>query len=395
MHIFPIAVLLYFAVLVMCLILAIWVYFTCNASHSIVTELNSYTSQSFVNVGYASLVTTRLNNSIQSVVEETTQLNESSFKCTYEKNVTIYMDAFQSLIRGFFGPKYKNYLLKSQECEPLPGGGRCLVNYDNKHSDAILYYGSYTELNFKRVFDDQIVVVFTLEAESGPYCHLPPSSKYHIKVSYKRNSTIPYLFLCQDNASKGMLEMEQPNISARNQKLVASFIANCVEWRVDYLKELMKYVHVDHWGKCLKNTPGEFWKTRYGDSYSKSKIDFLRKNPYKFLITFENIIDGDYITEKIYDAYLSHAIPIFCGDKSVFDLVPGKSTFIYANDYTPKQLAELIKRIDNNDTLYRQYFNWDLSIIRELDEKYCSEYFMCRVCKNVWELLYNRKCGIK
>ena len=322
----------------------------------------------------------------------TSQPNTLPFKCTYDMDVTIYMDAFLNLVHGLFGPEYRDFLVESEKCGPLPGGGHCMFNYKNKHSDEIFYYGSVTELKFKRVFDEQIVVVFTMEAESGPYCQLPSADHYDMKISYKRNSTVPKLFLCQDNVAKQMVEMGQPDVSPKNRKLVAAFIHNCIEWRVDYIKELMEYVHVDQWGDCLKNTPGEFYKTRHGP-YSRTKVDFLKKNPYKFVLSFENTVDPDYISEKVYDAYLSHTIPIFYGDRAVFDLVPGDSTLVYANDYTPKELAELIKRVDSNDTLYHQYFNWDLSKMRKLDEEYCSEYFMCRICRKVWESLRNRKCG--
>ena len=158
----------------------------------------------------------------------------------------------------------------------------------------------------------------------------------------------------------------------------------------------MKYVHVDQWGRCLRNTHSDFYKSRQnGLRFQRFKIDFLKENPYKFLLSFENVQnDGDYVTEKVYYGYMSRTIPIYYGDKAVFELVPGNSTcIIYANDYTPKELAELIKRIDSNDTLYSQYFtNWDLSKMRKLDEQYCSEYFMCKICRKVWEKLYSRKC---
>ena len=95
-----------------------------------------------------------------------------------------------------------------------------------------------------------------MEAESGRFCHFPPPSEYDIKVSYKRNSTVPYFFLCYNNQAKRMLEMGQPNVSAGNKKLVAGLNRNCgfTKWRMKYFQELMKYVHVDQWGKCLRNT---------------------------------------------------------------------------------------------------------------------------------------------
>lgn len=305
------------------------------------------------------------------------------------------MDAFNRLANGFFGHEYRDFLLESQKCEPLPGGGQCIFNHDDPCSDAIMYYGTRNELNYERLFEDQIVIVFTMESESGPYCNFPSPDHYDIKISYRRDSTIPKLFLCQDNVAKRLVKMGQPEVSVNNRKLIASFITNCVKWRADYIKELMKYIHIDQWGNCMKNTEGDFSKTRKRH-YSNFKIAFLRKNLYKFVISFENNVDVDYISEKVYDAYLSRTIPIFYGDEAVFDLIPGNSTLIYAKKYTPKELAELIKRIDNDDALYYQYFtNWDLAKLHKLDKQYCSEHFMCTTCRKVWETLYKRKCGMK
>lgn len=317
-------------------------------------------------------------------------------KCTYEKDVTVYMDAFEEVSDIYFGKSYQGYIFKSQHCKPLPGGGRCLFNHDNKSSDAIFYYGGYTNLKFKRLFSKQIVVVFTMESENGRNCHFPPSDQYDIKVSYKRDSTVPIPFLCNADLALRVAEMGLPDVPVGRKKLIASFISGCKhKWRNDYLTDLMKYVHVDQWGKCLKNTPGDFWKTRQ-KNFAKEKLDFLNKTSYKFLISFENAVEEDYITEKIYHAYLTRSIPIYYGDKAVFDFVPANSSLIYANNYSPKELAELVQRIANDDTLYSQYFtNWDLTKMRKLHEQYCLEHFTCATCRKIWNTLYNRKCPIK
>ena len=394
------------------LILTILAYINFDVGKNAVSQFKLYISQTNVdnkaittNLPYndsitsLAIITQPLTDTAPPLTNSTAPLtNVSQSNCTYEKNVTIYMDAFMKLVNGFFGSQYRDFLLRSRECEPLPGGGRCIFNYNNNHSDGILYYGKHNELPFTRIFDDQIVIVFTLEAESGRFCQLPTPDKYDIKVSYRRDSTIPFPFFCNFNESRRIVEMGQPNLPSGNRRLIAGFIKNCkIKWRNNYLKELLKYVHVDQWGSCLKNTPGDFYKSRYNGNFRESKLDFLKENLYKFLISFENIPnDSDYVTEKVYHGYLSRTIPIYYGDKAVFDLVPGNSTFIYANDYTPKELAELIKRIDSNDTLYSQYFtNWDLSKMHKLDEQYCSEYFMCKICRKVWEKLYKRKCITK
>ena len=145
--------------------------------------------------------------------------------------------------------------------------------------------------------------------------------------------------------------MEQPNVPVGREKLVAALVSNCrgknYKWRVDYLRELMKYTHIDQWGKCLRNTPSDFWKNRRTESFEELKWNLLNKKGYKFLIAFENTVEDEYITEKVYNGYLTRTISIYFGDKAVFDFIPANNSIIYANTYTPKELGELIKRIDN------------------------------------------------
>jgi len=313
--------------------------------------------------------------------------------CTYSENITVYMDAFKEVSKAFFGKGYQEFMDKSRQCDPFPGGGKCFFNNDTKLSDAIFYYGGHTKPMFSRVFDDQIVVASTKEAENGPYCFLPPPDKYDIKVSYSRDSNVTWAYFC--DWIPQLTKMGQPDVPVGREKLVAGFISNCEhKWRLNYLKKLMKYIHIDQWGKCLRNTPGDFWKTHEKNA-SGNKIKLLEEKRCKFLIAFENTpVDHDYITEKIYHGYLTRTIPIYYGDKSVFDLVPANTSFVYANNYTPEKLAKLIKRVGTNDTLYSEYFkHWNLSKMHKLYKQYCSEHFICATCKKVWDILYDRKCG--
>lgn len=357
---------------------------------SIIFGVSEYTI--FINVrknAFTSFSSTSITHSIKShPLRKKFQSN-----CTYEKNINVYMDSFKEVTSDYFQEEYQRFLLRSRQCKPMPGGGHCLFNNDNPSSDALFYYAP-VNLNFKRVFRDQIVVVFTMEPENG---QLPSSIGYDMKVSYRRDSTIPTPFLCKYNRALRLVEMGQPDVPVDRYKLIASFIKNCnVHWRVDYLKDLMKYIHVDQWGKCLKNTPGDFFKTRSMVNHEKPKIDFIMQNRYKFLIAFENSINPDYVSEKVYQAYLTRTIPIYYGDKAVFDLIPANTSLIYANDYSPKELAELIQHIANNETLYSQYFtNWDLNKMHKFHEQYCLEHFICATCREVWSRLYERKCIMK
>ena len=84
----------------------------------------------------------------------------------------------------------------------------------------------------------------------------------------------------------------------------------------------------------------------------EDKLGFLAN--YKFSICFENSKTLGYISEKLSDAFEAGTIPIYYGDDSVLELINNKS-YIHVrdeNDFETK--IEMIKKIDQNDTLYEQ-----------------------------------------
>jgi len=117
--------------------------------------------------------------------------------------------------------------------------------------------------------------------------------------------------------------------------------------RNSFYKKLSSYKHVDSPGVILNNTGYIVW--------GKDKIEFQRR--CKFSITFENSSYPDYLTEKIIDAMAAHSIPIYWGDPLVGETVNEKS-FINCNKFNDMDDAiELIKEIDTNDELLKQYLS--------------------------------------
>ena len=84
----------------------------------------------------------------------------------------------------------------------------------------------------------------------------------------------------------------------------------------------------------------------------KDKIKFLQN--YKFSICFENLKETGYITEKLFDAFEAGTIQIYYGDDTVLELINNKS-YIHKKNYREfDEKIELIKKIDQNDTLYEE-----------------------------------------
>ena len=144
--------------------------------------------------------------------------------------------------------------------------------------------------------DDQIIVWYQLESPLNSWS----SGVVNWTATYRRDSTLntPYFkFSPYENSV-----LERP--SARNyakgkSKQVAWFVSNCQadNGRMEYAKELAKYIDVDIYGKC-----GTLSCSR---KYHQDKCVQLLNSDYKFYLAFENSNCRDYITEKFFGNGLS------------------------------------------------------------------------------------------
>lgn len=305
------------------------------------------------------------------------------------ENVTIYMDSFEWLNKKCFIGHYGTFITATEICPPFPGGGTCNVNTDYVCSDAMMSYAIHSDLGFQRQYANQILIAFTMEAEKGHYVRFPQNYKHDIKISYHRDSDIPYPFICEQDRALQLIKRGQPTVPQDRSKIIG-IISNChSSLRTKYVTELMKYIEIDQFGRCFQTHRENLFSTRKSSNWEEKKLEFLLNSNYKYILAFENTIEPDYVTEKVYHGLLTYTIPIYYGDSAVFDLIPGDHTIIYAPDFTPKKLAEYIQKIDNNQTLYSSFFrNWNLEKIKTIHEKYCKEHFMCKVCRKSLEIKY-------
>ena len=124
----------------------------------------------------------------------------------------------------------------------------------------------------------------------------------------------------------------------RHKKFCGSaFQYDMREWRRNFTEKLNKY-------KKIENIP-------VIDDDTDKKIYFLSK--YKFGLAFEKGSAPGYNTEKLFDVFLSGAIPIYFGDDYIFKIV-NKDALVYLKDECNiDNVINYIKEIDNNDVLAR------------------------------------------
>lgn len=119
----------------------------------------------------------------------------------------------------------------------------------------------------------------------------------------------------------------------------------CDDIRIKFFHLLYKYKKVSSGGKLLNNE----------GKIISDKIDYLSR--HKFSIAFENTSSEDYVTEKIYDAFLAHTIPIYWGDKNVVKDF-NSDAFINVNDHASlDEVVEKIIELDNDDEKYLKMLN--------------------------------------
>lgn len=121
--------------------------------------------------------------------------------------------------------------------------------------------------------------------------------------------------------------------------------------RLEFYQKLSKYKKIDSFGKIFKNA--DFKATNKVQHLSNHEI---YKN-YKFVICFENSYENEYVTEKLPNAMLGDAIPIYKGAPNVGKYFNTKS-FINYDDYGSfDNMIKKIIELDRDDEKYLEFIN--------------------------------------
>ncbi|XP_033744474.1 alpha-(1,3)-fucosyltransferase 11-like [Pecten maximus] len=186
--------------------------------------------------------------------------------------------------------------------------------------------------------------------------------------------------------------------------------------RDSYVEELMKYVKVDSYGSCLHNKDlPEHLRDPAENFENHEFLDFI--SVYKFHLAFENAVCKDYMTEKLMRPLHVGSVPIYYGSPFAQEWMPNNSTVIMVNDFkSPKELAEFINYLDNNDDEYEKYMQFkktggvtnqklvdymkkrpwgshdhNFYIFNEDNKPDYFNGFECHVCKNIHKRMENEK----
>jgi hypothetical protein len=214
---------------------------------------------------------------------------------------------------------------------------------ENLHANRKHYkhYNKFKDFNNNKI-DIFIYNHFTKPTETTTY-------KMYPQINFR----MEYFDKIKDN-------YKMPNIPFQDKKFALFTSQNLLnENKRKVLIDLMQIGKVDFIAnyEYLKN------KTCYHD------IELIKLySQYKFIICFENSKTPGYITEKIFNVFLSKSIPIYDGAPDIGDFINTRSYITYDNNVT-KKINILNKNLDvynqvvQNNKISKKYKKFDLKIL--------------------------------
>ncbi|KOB68981.1 Alpha-(1,3)-fucosyltransferase 10 [Operophtera brumata] len=304
---------------------------------------------------------------------------------------------------GFPGSSDTKHCPDSIQCDVY--SSRNLSNVHTVH--AYLFYGSninFSDLPVRKPED----TIWGLYHEESPrnveaLMHEPVLNLFNFSSTYSRHSDVPYplqyLESFEDITSrKYFIETSEKNAYLKDIAPILYIQSDCETSteRDIYVKELIKNIKVDSYGACVNNLklPDKFTGDYLNNLNEDEFLKFVAR--YKFVISIENGVCEDYVTEKFWRAIKVGSVPIYFGSPSVRDWFPNKKSAILLEDFpTPKVLSDHIYKLLKNDDLYETYLEHktkqivaNAQLIREfterpyqLDSLLTVEKFECYVCK--------------
>lgn len=116
-------------------------------------------------------------------------------------------------------------------------------------------------------------------------------------------------------------------------------------------EDLIDYLNIIYAGRWRNNT-NDLWK-----KYNNDKIGYMKN--FKFNICPENMVSKEYVTEKLFDAFLSGTIPIYNGalNSPEPEILSHNGIIFWDFNSDNRENIKLVQKLIKNDKLYYAFLN--------------------------------------
>lgn len=236
---------------------------------------------------------------------------------------------------------------------------------DSKHADVIWHSSIGSARNSREKYPDKKLAYYSLESSTNYPDNVKMKSNYGFDFSVDYRiwpghlaglADIPAVYLANPSVPEFNIDFRRsPHFPKRNDAVMAAFISHChaPNGRDKILDTLMKAFPVHSYGRCRRNMELEE-KTRDWQA-DKAQIS----SQYYFIFTSENSNEFGYVTEKVYEALNSGALPIYFGAPDIKRFVPDPSAIIDVADFaSTDDLITYLNHLLEDEEAYLTHFEW-------------------------------------
>ena len=201
---------------------------------------------------------------------------------------------------------------------------------------------------------------------------------FNMTVSYRYDSdvVVRYFEVLALNSTRNF---NMTSIKRTKQKKAVWIVSHCktLIHREQFVKELQKYINITILGRCGRKI------NSFCPHFKQDCLQSIVKD-YKFIISFENTLCEQYLTEKGTQFMSLPTIPIIMSYGDPKKHLPPNSYINVFDFKSVKTLADYLLYLDRNQTAYSEYFEWKnkWKIIDHLETR---PKVICNICK----LLYS------
>nr|VFJ57197.1 MAG: Fucosyltransferase, N-terminal [Candidatus Kentron sp. DK] len=238
---------------------------------------------------------------------------------------------------------------------------------------------------------NQLWVAFSIESEGNyPVLKMFDYSEvyrniFSLWMTYRLDCDVPVTYLRLD--AFGLLK--RPVRPKPKGNLVCALVSSSStrynkNGRLEYIRELLNHIPVHSYGNYLNN------RKIPDDRGVLSKMEIISR--YKFTLAFENSNCRDYVTEKFFQPLVAGSVPVVMGAPNVEEFSPAEHCYIDVSNFgSPKELADYLKWLDQDDEAYSAYLDWKEKPLRasfmDRVSRYSVEMANYYLCERIRERL--------
>lgn len=234
-------------------------------------------------------------------------------------------------------------------------------------ADAIWHHLPGSGMSARR-HPKQLLIGFSMES-SAYYKNVDDpliNRQMDIKQTYQLDSDVVVHYF-EDSFLTDLVNRPSPIVpTSQKRSAVAYLNRNCgaLNGRHDIISKLSELYPVFAHGCSVSKNQA---------AVSGARIDKTQAfSIAKFCVAMENSNSVDYVSEKLWQAFIAGCVPIYMGAPNIVeDFLPlPNSVILYdpAKGSTPEKLAEDLKRLSSDEKAYEEMLSWRKKPLRELSQ---------------------------